>query len=188
VLTKCSILLTALAAVAAVGCATYRCESKQFLPGADADVMAAKAAMTESNAVVLIGKYIRDYVDPPKEPSSSFAAALQKGMGRQLTITSTGFSYTVTSTYQVEGRMTVNISRKDVKFADVTKVEIEYWGRGDGMKPFDITLYDRKRNPVLRCPVRDSEEMIPRVLAAIEILCPNIGKTESAGAVAAGVK
>ena len=170
----------ALALISVVGCATYKYEEKAFLPGSDAAVMAAKTSMTESKAVTLLEKYIREYVDrqnSSSQPSTPFAAALQ-GLGNKLSVTSTGFTYSVTSTYQIGNRVTVNMARKEVKFADATKVVTTYSGRGTPLKPDAVVLYDKKDKVLLRCPVNGSEELIPRVLAAIEVLCPNIGKAE----------
>ena len=184
-------VLAALAATFVAGCLThgdYRSERKVFLRGSDKAVTLVRAGMTESNAVSLLGKYVRDQVAiKSTRPSSAFEAALRGG-DNKLIISTTGFSYAVVSSEQVGNKASVSIGMKGAKFADVTEVAIQYHGTGVALPAAEIILCDRNAQVLLSCSVYRTQELVPRVLAAIEILCPNIGKVGADASTTTGEK
>ena len=164
------------------GCITMpRTEEAAYIPGSDPAVQTAKSGMTMSNAVDLLSKYIVQFVDktaPEANSSDPFSQALT-AKGRQPTTTTNGYFYVHTSVVRFGNQMNVSIGRTDYKFADVVRVVVVSRSRGETSKPVRIVLYDKKKERFLECPMAGSEALVPRVLAAVELLCPNVGKGDA---------
>jgi len=157
-----------------VACASrYTGINTPYVPGSNLAAKNLIAAMTPDEAVALLGKYIdKDVYESQQRTGSAnhpLAQALASNSGKP-TVTTDGFTYVLTSTGVNQGKMTVNMARKEVKFADVTHIEI-YSVEGEDSS---VSLYDRQHAKVLSCHVRGSSHLVPKLLASIEKLCPNL--------------
>jgi hypothetical protein len=149
-----------------------------YVPGSDPAVQTAKASMTESNAVDFLGRYIVQYVDKTKPASSTsdpFSQALTAN-GRKPTVTTNGYRLVNTSVVRWGNQMTVEMKSEDHKFADVDRVVVVKRTLGESTRSVGIVFYSKNNEKFLECNVDGSEALIPRVLAAAEKLCPNMGK------------
>jgi hypothetical protein len=173
-----SIVFISLSAMLA-GCLTMpRNQEVTYVPGSDPAVQTAKASMTESNAVDFLGRYIVQYVDkatPESSTSDPFSQALT-ARGRKPTVTTNGYCMVKTSVVRWGNQMTVQMKREDHQFADVTRVALVNRTLGESTRPVSVIFYGKNNEKFLECNVDGSETLIPRVLAAAEKLCPNIGK------------
>lgn len=173
-----SMVLFSLSAMLA-GCLTMpRNQEVAYVPGSDPAVQTAKASMSESNAVDFLGRYIVQYVDkasPQATSSDPFSQALT-AHGRKPTVTTNGYCMVNTSVVRWGNQMTVQMKREDHQFADVTRVVLVNRTLGESSRPVGIIFYSKSNEKFLECNVDGSETLIPRVLAAAEKLCPNIGK------------
>ncbi len=151
-------------------------QSSVYVPGTDTAVAAAKESMSTSNAVALLQKYILQYVDTKKAKKGTgemFMGPLQ-GWGKP-TVTTNGYTYfEPTSSALIGNKFSMNMVIVNMKFADVEKVDIVHRIAGETKTPAKIVLYNTKNEVVLECPVVGSESFVPRILAAVEILCPQI--------------
>ena len=173
-----SIVILALSAML-TGCLTIpRNQEVTYVPGSDPAVQSAKAGMTVSNAVDLLGKYIVQYVDrtaPESSSSDPFSQALGS-KGRKPTVTTNGYSYVNTEVSRWGNQVTVSMKSEGHKFADVVRIAVVNRIIGETTRPYRIVLYENNNVMFLECPMGGSEALVPRVLAAAEMLCPNVGK------------
>lgn len=162
------------------GCVTTNHMSEvDYEPGTDLAVRAAKAQMTPTDAVALIEKYVVLYIDEmrPKDGTANAISTAFYGPDQKPVVTTNGYSYVgVITTPESGGRINVTMKRINVKFADITRVSTVRYSKGANGVPYstEIVLHGKDVFSNLRCPVDGEESITHRLLASIELLCPNI--------------
>jgi hypothetical protein len=144
-----------------------------YVPGSDLSVKTLSATMTPDTAVMFLGKYINEYVDSERKwKARGPLSQSMSGGSVKPNVTTEGFSYILVKPDFQKGTMTVNMEKQEVKFVDITHIVIRSEKKRNKEK--DVILYNRQHDGVLSCDVTGSEHLLPKLLAAIEVLCPNL--------------